>query len=93
MKAEKHCTCLTVSGNQLDFQGKASTPTAKLTTAKCLINSMIATPQARFMVVDIKDVYLNTPMDWYEYLRLPLAIIPNEIKLEYKLDGWVYVEI
>jgi hypothetical protein len=58
-KAEPHRTRLTVGGDRLDYPGAVSTPTAKLTTAKCLLNSLISTPDARFMVTDIKDFYLN----------------------------------
>ena len=51
------------------------------------------------MVADIKDFYLNTPMERYEYMRLPLSIIPDKIVDQYSLkdlvtpDGWVYIEI
>jgi hypothetical protein len=67
-KAETHRTRLTVGGDRLDYPGAVSTPTAKLTTAKCLLNSTISTPDTRFMVADIKDFYLNTPMERYEYV-------------------------
>jgi hypothetical protein len=91
-------TQLTVGGDHLDYPGAVSTPTAKLTRAKCLLNSTIFTPDARFMVADIKDFYLNTPMERYEYMRFPLSIIPDEIVQQYLLqtlatpDGWVYME-
>jgi hypothetical protein len=76
-----------------------STPTAKLTTAKCVLNSTISTPNARFMVADIKYFYLNTPLEPYKYMRLPLAMIPDKIIQQYQLrqlatpNGWVYIEI
>ncbi len=98
-KSEPHRTRLTVGGDRLDYPGAVSTPTAKLTTAKCLLNSTISTADARFMVADIKDFYLNTPMERYEYMRLPLSIIPDKIVDQYSLkdlvtpDGWVYIEI
>ena len=98
-KTETHRTRLTVGGDRLEYPGNVSTPTAKLTTAKCLINSTISTPDARFAVFDISNFYLGTPMDRYEYMRLPLSIIPAEIVAQYKLrdiataDGWVYTEI
>jgi hypothetical protein len=56
-------------------------------------------PNARFMTGDLKDVYLNMPMDEYEYMRIPVSIIPEStIMTEYKLTplvhhGHVYVEI
>jgi hypothetical protein len=37
-------------------------------------------------MIDIKDFYLNTPMKHYEYMRLKITDIPDEIIKEYKLD-------
>jgi hypothetical protein len=50
------------------------------------------------MCGDIKNFYLGTPMESYEYMRLPLAILPQEIMDAYDLiniahNGHVYVEI
>jgi hypothetical protein len=98
-KQETHRTRLTIGGDRLDYPGNVSTPTAGLTTAKCLINSTISTPNARFAVGDLKDFYLETPMTRYEYMRLSISIIPEEIIQQYQLqaiaspDGWVYIEI
>ena len=47
----------------------------------------------------INIFYLNTPLKWYEYVRLRLEDIPGEIVTEYKLQqkytpaGYVYLEI
>jgi hypothetical protein len=62
-KEEKERTRLTVGGDQIDYPGDKSTPTSGLTTAKILINSVISTPNAKFLVIDIKIFYLNTPSD------------------------------
>jgi hypothetical protein len=64
-KKETHHTRLVVGVDRLDYLGATSTPTAKLTTAKCVLNSNISTPNGRFMVVNIKDFYLNTPLKRY----------------------------
>ena len=50
------------------------------------------------MSMDIRNYYLGTPLDRYEYMRFNIDMIPEEIKQQYKLDalesnGWVYVEI
>jgi hypothetical protein len=51
------------------------------------------------MVVNLKDFYPNTPLERYEYMRLPLAMIPDEIIQQYQLrklatpNGWIYIEI
>jgi hypothetical protein len=67
-KAEPHRSRLVVGGDKVEYPGHVSTPTAKITTAKCLINSTISTPGARFAVTDLKDFYLGTPMACYEYM-------------------------
>jgi hypothetical protein len=63
-----------------------------------VINSTILTPNAKFMCADIKDFYLGTPMERYEYMQLPIALIPQEIVDKYNLTplihkGHVYLEI
>jgi hypothetical protein len=55
-------TRLTVGGDQIEYPGDKSTRTAGLITAKIIINSVISTKGARFLVVDIKNFYLNTPL-------------------------------
>ena len=60
---------------------------------------MISTPNAKFMTIDIKKFYLNTPLKRYEYLCLKIKDIPEDMKQEYKLgekltqDGLVYVKV
>ena len=50
------------------------------------------------MTLDIKDFYYGTAMARYEYTKLALACIPDEIIDQYSFrtfsyDGWVYLEI
>eukprot|EP00804_Cyclotella_cryptica_P012520 CCRYP_017704-RB/>CCRYP_017704-RB protein AED:0.24 eAED:0.24 QI:0/0/0/1/0.5/0.33/3/0/909 len=87
---------LTVGGNRINYPGDCGTPTADMITVKILLNSVISTLNARFMTIDIKDFYLNTPMARPEYMRLKLADIPAAIIDLYKLrdiaqDGYVFV--
>ena len=44
------------------------------------------------MLIDLKNYYLGTPMVRYEYMRLPIAIIPLEIVEQYKLLDLVVVD-
>jgi hypothetical protein len=62
-KEEKERTRLTIGGDQIEYPGEKSTRTAGLTTTKILINSVISTLGAKFLVIDIKNFYLNTPSD------------------------------
>ena len=50
------------------------------------------------MTLDIKNMYLQTDLDKYEYLRLPQALLTPEIIEIYNLqdkihNGWIYCEI
>ena len=40
-------------------------------------NSVISTPNAKYMCINIKYMYLATPMDRYEYMRMLLDFIPQ----------------
>ena len=97
-KAEKRRVRFTVGGDKLTYDGIVSTPTADLTVVKTLLNSVVSTPGARFLTIDIKDFYLNTPMDVYEYMRIPVKYSPASIMSQYNLlplihNAHVMVEI
>lgn len=98
-KKEQERTRLTVGGNLIDYPWEVATPTADLTTAKLLFNSVISTPGAVFVVMDCKNFYLMTPMKRPEFMRLQISLIPDEIIEKYNLKekvddrGWVYVRI
>ena len=50
-----------------------------MTTIKLVLNSVISSAGERFMTADVKNFYLNTPMEDLEYMRIPIKLIPNEI--------------
>ena len=92
---EPNRTRLVAGGDRVHYPGNAGTPTANLLTVKLLINSIISTPGAKFMTMDIKDFYLNTPMTRYEYMRLKIADMPDVVIEHYNLreiatpDGFI----
>jgi hypothetical protein len=97
-KEERERTRLTVGGDQNEYPGGKSTQTADLTTAKILINSVISTLGAKFLVIDINNFYLNTPLGRFEYMVISLSFLPQETIEKYDLielsqDGKVYIEI
>ena len=98
-KRKKNRSRLVVGGDKIDYPFNLYTPTADITSFKCLINSVLSTQNAKFMTADIRDFYLNTPMSRYEYMKLPIDVIPNEIIEQYNLlplvhtDNHVYIEI
>ena len=54
---------------------------AGITTTKLVVNSTIFTPGARYMYCDIKNFYLGTPLSRYEYIKIPIDTLPEEIIL------------
>ena len=94
---EPNRTRLVAGGDRVHYPFDAGTPTADLLTVKLLINSIIS--GARFFTMDIKNFYLCTPMERYEYMRLKLSDMPDDVIAHYKLrdiatpDGYVYCEI
>ncbi len=59
---------MVAEGDRVHHPGNARTPTTNLLTIKILINSIISTAGTKFMTIDIKDFYLNTPMARYKYM-------------------------
>jgi hypothetical protein len=97
-KEEKERTRLTVGGNKINYPGEVSTPMSDTTTFKILVNSVISKPNAKCMMGDISNFYLGTPMDRFEYMKIPIGLIPQEIIDQYKLmdlvhNGYIYMEI
>ena len=98
LKAETKRVRMTVGGNKIDYAGDVATPTAELITVKCLLNSVVSTQDAKFLAADAANFYLGTPLPDYEYMRIPVNIIPECIMLQYNLaplvhNGFVVVEI
>jgi hypothetical protein len=90
---------LVAEGDKVNYPGNAGTPATNLLTVKILINSIISTPGAKFMTMDIKDFYLNTPMARYKYMQLHIVDMPEDVIEHYNLmdkatpDGYIYCEI
>jgi len=98
-KVETHRVRLTTGGNLIIYNSTTSTLIAAITTIKTHWNSVVSTPKAKYLTLDIKDFYLNSKLDEYEYLRLPHKLFPKELIVLYQLDeyvaedGYVYWEI
>ena len=81
----------------MNYPGDCGTPTVNLLTVPLLLNSVISTPNAKFMTIDIKYFYLNTPMARSKYMRLKLSDLPENVISHYNLeekvttDSWVYI--
>ncbi len=61
-------------------------------------NSVLSTEGAKYMCLDIKNFYLSTPLDRFEYMKIPLALFPQWTIDQYDLNthalhGFVYIEM
>ncbi len=59
---------------------------------------MLSCPGARFSSIDLKNLYLDTPMPDPKYVHIEIADIPAEFIEEYNIQGcnrdrWIYFEI
>jgi hypothetical protein len=61
-------TRLTVGGNQIVCPFDISTPKVEMMTVKMHLNSVISTKEAHYRTIDLKDFYLNKPMERPEYM-------------------------
>ncbi len=98
-KVDKNRTRITVGGNLICYPGDAGTNTALLELIKLMLNSVISRKGPWFACIDMKNLYLDTPMEDPEYVRIKITDIPEEFILEYGLagkediNGWIYFEI
>ncbi len=51
----------------INYESNASVRTIVLDTAKLHWNSVISTPLARYMCLDIKNFYLMVALEYFEY--------------------------
>jgi hypothetical protein len=68
---------LTVGSNQIVCPFNVSTPTVEMMTVKMHLNSVISTKGAHYCTIDLKDFYLNTPMERPECMQLKLSNLPH----------------
>jgi hypothetical protein len=83
-KANPRRASFTVDGDRVCYDGDVSTKTADLTAVKKLLDSVISTPEAKFVTVDLKDFYLEMPMEPKDCacMRIVASVIPEDIMLE-----------
>ena len=89
---------LTVGGTNIEYGEDCGTPTADMTTTKILLNSVLSTKEAKFMTLDIKNMYLQTNLDKYECLRIPESLLSDEMIELYNLqskiqNGWIFSKL
>ena len=71
-----------MGGDKIKSPIDCGTP-AHLFTVNFLLTSVVSAEGAKFFTLDIKNFYLNTPMDRFEYMRLNIEDIPENVIEKY----------
>ena len=101
LKKEQWRIRLVVGGDKLEYTLDSGSPATDLTETKILLNSVISDSDqgARFCSMDLKDMFLHTPMHDPEYMKVKLQYFPDDIIQRYNLaslvhsDGHIYIKI
>ena len=78
----------TIGGDRILYPGPTTARTAAMPLVKLLIQSVVS-DNKRFMTLDIKDFYLNTPLDRSEYLRISAKFLPSQIIMHNNLQPYL----
>ena len=76
-KADPNRVRITAGGNLIAYPDELTTRTADLTCSKILWNRGLSTENAKYAGLDIANFYLGTPLDRYEYMKMPLKFFPS----------------
>ena len=59
---------ITMGGNLIEYPHKLTTRTVDVTISKVMWNSVISIEGAQYACANVKNFYLNTPLDRFEYM-------------------------
>lgn len=100
LKLEPWHIQLVVGRDKLPYSEDVGSPATDLLETKLLFNSVISDAKhgARFMSLDLKDMFLMTPMENPKYMKVPYKYFPHNICCCYDLDnllhrGYIYIKI
>jgi hypothetical protein len=77
---------ITAGGNLINYESNASVQTADLDMAKIHWNSVLSTPLARYMCLDIKNLYLMAALEYFKYSQMPLSLFPAWMIKQYNME-------
>lgn len=89
-KSDPYPIRCTMGGNLVTPKGPPTHfPTADLTLFKLFINSVISTPNAKFMDLDLKDFYICHDKEDYDFMLVPYSLFPQDIIDQYYIKSKV----
>ena len=87
---------ITADEHLINCPYKLTTRTSYLDTSKIVWNSTISTTGAKYMCMNLKNMYLATPLDRHEFMCMPFNLIPQAFIDAYNLqpklkNGYIYM--
>jgi hypothetical protein len=85
-------------GYLVTYESSQLVCTADLDTAKLHWNSVMSTPGAKFMCLNIKTSYLTARLEYFKYMQMPLVLFPEWIQEQNNLKllaykGYIHLEM
>ena len=71
----------------IQYDGSTSASTDDLITLELLLNSVVSTPKAKFMTLDIKNYYLATILVEKQHMFIQADLVPEETHQAYNLQS------
>ena len=95
-KKDIHMACITMGGGggKLTYDIPVSTPTVDLPTAKLHWKSVLSTPNLKYLIVDIKNLYPRNPMKRRSVIIFPSSSSPKnhrQIWPHHQTSWWVHI--
>ena len=78
-KDEVNHTRLTMGGDRINIDMDCGTHPVNFLTVKLFFNSIILTPGAKSLGLDLKYSYLHTPMDCPQFLQMKINNFPDDV--------------
>jgi hypothetical protein len=77
LKVDPHQICITAGGTLINYPGKLSMWTANIIPSKLMWNSVLSTESAKYMCLNIKNLFLTAPLDRFKYMKMPIALFQD----------------
>ncbi len=82
-KEDPNCVHITFGGNFIDHLFELTKHTGDMVSSKILWNSVISTKDPRFAGANSKNLYLKTPLNKFEYMKILIALLSDNIIKHY----------
>ena len=77
-KSEPERVRIKVCGNLINYPGGKCTPTTEITTIKMHLNSVVSTPEEKYICIHVHTFYLSMMIEDPNYMMIKVELVPVE---------------